>query len=84
MAVEAVLDGMTLRKAADLFEVKFKTLFYHIQKQKTHSRKETFYQSIPLFKYPLQRRKIRSRNTRPNTGNASKMENIKTNSNAQE
>jgi len=37
MAVEAVLVGMTLRKAADLIGVKFNTLFYHIKKQKTHS-----------------------------------------------
>jgi len=34
MAVEAVLDGMILRMAADLFGVKFNTLFYHIKKQK--------------------------------------------------
>jgi len=63
MAVEAVLDGMTLRKAADLFGVKFSTLFYHIKKQKTHSKKETCYQSIPLIKHSLQRKKIHSRNT---------------------
>jgi hypothetical protein len=68
-AVEAVLEGMTLRKVPDLFGVIFNTLFYHIKKQKTHRRTETFYQSIPLIKYSLQRKKICSRNTQLNTRN---------------
>jgi hypothetical protein len=38
-AIQAVLKGMTLRNAANLFGVRFNTLFYHIKKgKKTHSR----------------------------------------------
>jgi len=76
---------MKLREAADLIGVKFNTLFYHIKKtENSQQKRDFFYQSIPLIKYSLQKKKICSRNTKPNTSNASKMENIKTHSNAHE
>jgi hypothetical protein len=41
-AVQAVLQGVTFRKAADLFGARFNTLFYHVKKGENTAEKTLF------------------------------------------